>query len=319
MTRRVAIGLSVAVFALPVAFVAVTPNALEQPFGVDFVLYRDAAARWLAGGPYFEPYQLAGPYEIRAGDVLYPPVGLWLFVPFALLPSVAAWLLWWGVPLGIVGWAIVRLRPRPEVWPLIALCIAWPTTPLKTWTGNPVIWSVAALALGTLYRWPAVFALLKPSLGVFAAFGANRRSWWVALAVLAVLCLPFGSLWLDWLASLANSRGGGLLYSALEVPMLLIPLLAWLGRTRPAPAEAANGSSPRPRRTTSNVAGDHLRSGRAISDSETGQPPAAAAGASRTGRPGRSGGGSGSSRRPGATRDPVPPIPESEIGGTGGD
>mgnify|MGYP006173125319 CR=1 FL=1 len=63
---------------------------LVQPFGVDFVLYRDVAARWLDGGPYFEPYQLVGPYEIRAGDVLYPPVGLWLFVPFAVLPAVAS-------------------------------------------------------------------------------------------------------------------------------------------------------------------------------------------------------------------------------------
>jgi hypothetical protein len=29
-----------------------------------------------------------------------------------------------------------------------------------------------------------------------------------------------------------NSRGGGPLYSSLEIPMLLIPLVAWAGRTR---------------------------------------------------------------------------------------
>jgi hypothetical protein len=127
------------------------------------------------------------------------------------------------------------LRPRPEVWPLIALCAAWPTTLLKTWTGNPVIWSMGALALATIYAWPAVFALLKPSLAPFALFGANRRSWWIALAVLVALSLPFGVLWADWLASVTNSRGGGLLYSTLEVPMLLLPLVAWLGRTRPLP------------------------------------------------------------------------------------
>ena len=33
---------------------------------------------------------------------------------------------------------------------LLALCVAWPTTLLKTWTGNPVIWCVAALALVAL-------------------------------------------------------------------------------------------------------------------------------------------------------------------------
>lgn len=230
--RWIALGLSASVFVLPLAFVLVTPDALEEPFGVDFVLYRDVAARWLAGGPYFEPYQLAGPYPIRAGDVLYPPVGLWLFVPFAVLPAVIAWPLWFGLPIGATAWALARLRPRPEVWPLVALCVAWPTTPLKTWTGNPVIWCVAALALGTLHRWPSVFVLLKPSLAAFALFGANRRSWWLALAGLVAMSIPFGGLWVDWVASLVNSRGGGLLYSALEVPMLLIPLVAWLGRTR---------------------------------------------------------------------------------------
>jgi hypothetical protein len=236
LSRRTAIALSVAVFAIPAAFaIFLVPDPLEQPIGVDFVLYRDVAARWLAGGPYFEPYQIAGPYEIRAGDVLYPPVGLWLFAPFAVLPAPIAWGLWWVLPLGATAWAIRRLAPRPEVWPLIALCAAWPTTLLKTWTGNPVIWSMGAMALATIYAWPAVFALLKPSLAPFALFGANRRSWWIALAVLAALSLPFGGLWGDWLASLANSRGGGLLYSTLEVPMLLLPIVAWVGRTRPLP------------------------------------------------------------------------------------
>ena len=74
--RRVAVILSVAVFVLPIAFVALVPNPLTQPLGVDFTLYRDVAARWLAGGPYFEPHQLSGPYTIEAGDILYPPVGL---------------------------------------------------------------------------------------------------------------------------------------------------------------------------------------------------------------------------------------------------
>lgn len=233
MSRRTALVLSIAVFAFPVLFALSIPDALEQPIGVDFVLYRDAAARWLAGGPFYEPYQLAGPYEIRAGDILYPPVGLWLFVPFAALPAVVGAIVWWLVPLGVTGYAIWRLRPRPAFWPLIAACVAWPTTLLKIWTGNPVIWAMAAVALGTLYAWPSVFALLKPSLFPFALFGANRRSWWLALGLLVVLSLPFGALWADWLASVLNSRGGGLLYSSLEVPMLLLPLVAWAGRRTP--------------------------------------------------------------------------------------
>jgi len=45
------------------------------------------------------------------------------------------------------------------------------------------------------------------------------------------MCLPFGAMWADWVTSLANSTGGGILYSTLEIPMLLIPLAAWLGRS----------------------------------------------------------------------------------------
>ena len=52
------------------------------------------------------------------------------------------------------------------------------------------------------------------------------------LVTLGLLAVPFGGLWLDWVASVANSRGGGILYSALEIPFLLLPLIAWLGRTK---------------------------------------------------------------------------------------
>ncbi len=217
----------------PLAAVVLAPHQLEQPFGVDFTLYREATERWLSGGPFYEPYQLAGPYPIRAGDVLYPPVALWLFVPFTVVPFPAlAAVLWAAIPVGAAGWAIWRLRPRPAVWPILAFCIVWPTTLLKLWTGNPVIWSVAALSLGVVHYWPSVFVLLKPSLFPFALFGADRRHWWLALAAFVALGLPFGAMWADWLTSVVNSTGGGLLYSVLEVPMLLLPLVAWAGRTR---------------------------------------------------------------------------------------
>ena len=230
---RVALGLSAAVFLLPVLFVLAIPDPLQQPLGVDVNLYRDAAARWLAGGPFYEPRQLAGPYEVTPGDILYPPVGLWLFVPFALLPTIPALVAWWAVPAGIVTMVIARLRPRPAVWPLMALCLAWPTTPLKIWTGNPVMWCMAAMAIATLWRGAAAFVLLKPSLAPFALFGLfgiHRRSWWVGFAAFVALSVPFATLWLDWARTVVDSRGGGILYSALEAPMLALPLVAWLGR-----------------------------------------------------------------------------------------
>lgn len=226
----VALTLSAAVFLLPVLFVLAIPDPLEQPLGVDIALYREAAARWFAGGPFYDPGQLTGPYEVAHGDILYPPVGLWLFVPIALLPTIPALLMWWGIPAAVTVGAIVRLRPRPAVWPLLALCLAWPTTPLKIWTGNPVIWSVAAVALATVWRGAAPFSLLKPSLFPFALFGTGQRAWWIGLAIFVALCLPFGAMWADWAATVVNSRGGGLLYSILEAPMLALPLVAWIGR-----------------------------------------------------------------------------------------
>lgn len=224
-------AIAVAVLSMPVLFVLAFPDqasGTREQVGVDYRLYMDVTRRWLAGGAYFEPYQLAGPYEIRAGDVLYPPVALLFFVPFTFLPAI----LYWAVPIAIIALVIRHWRPRPEVWPLIAFCAAWPTTALKTWTGNPVLWIAAALAVATLWRGAAVLVLLKPSLFPFALFGANRRAWWAVLGVLVLLSLPFGSLWADWVSALTNARGGGVLYSALEIPFLLLPLVAWAGRTR---------------------------------------------------------------------------------------
>jgi hypothetical protein len=39
-------------------------------------------------------------------------------------------------------------------------------------------------------------------------------------------------MWVDWATTVVNSRGAGPLYSALEAPMLALPLVAWLGRRR---------------------------------------------------------------------------------------
>lgn len=227
---RVALALVAATVLLPVLFVVATNAPLDQPFGKDVQLYIDAAARWLTGGSFYEPRQLAGPYEVAHGDVLYPPVGLWLFVPAAVLPRPVAFFLWWGIPAAITIVAIARVAPRPAVWPLIALCLAWPTTPLKIWTGNPVIWCIAAMSVSIMWRGGAPFALLKPSLFPFAFFGIRQRSWWIGMAIFIALCIPFETLWADWVTSVVNSRGAGLLYSALEAPMLALPLVAWVGR-----------------------------------------------------------------------------------------
>jgi hypothetical protein len=227
--RRRLVGIvvfgSIALLLLEVALVAFLKDGVGPWAGIDYQMYMEAAYRFLHGDGYFLPHQLAGQYRIQLGDVLYPPIALWLFVPFMSLPAY----LWWVIPLGVTLAVVYRLRPAPWTWPLLALCVAWPTTSVKLFTGNPVMWAMMAMALGVLYRWPSVFVAVKASLFPFALFGIWHRSWWKAAGVFALLSLPFGTLWLDWLRSLLNSTGGGLAYSVMEVPMLLFPLVAWLG------------------------------------------------------------------------------------------
>jgi hypothetical protein len=222
--RAFLLVVSLGIIAFPIVDLlkaAAKPN-VNGYLGIDYTLYMDATRRWLAGGPFYEPYQLAGPYAIQMGDVLYPPNGLLLFVPFTILPAV----LWWVIPLAITTWAVWRMRPSPVAWPFIALCLFIPSFVARTVAGNPVMWVMAALALGCLFKWPSVFVLLKPSLFPFAAVGIRSRSWWVALAVWIAVSVPFGAMWLDWLTAVTNSTGGGLFYSFQDVPILLLPILA---------------------------------------------------------------------------------------------
>ena len=196
---------------------------------VDYDLYMDATRRWLAGGPFYEPYQLAGPYTVSPGDILYPPYSLVLFVPFTFLPAI----LWWLIPVGITLGVIAYLRPAMIAWPVLALCLWWPDTNVKLLTGNPVIWVTAAVALGTVYAWPAVFVLLKPSLFPFAVIGIQRRSWWIALGGLGLVSLLFLPMWSDFFTAIVNSQNpSGLAYSIGEVPTLLAPVVAALASTR---------------------------------------------------------------------------------------
>ena len=133
------------------------------------------------------------------------------------------------MPAAAVGWCLFQLRPSRLAWLWVRVCLAWPTTPLKILTGNPVIWAMAAMALGVLYAWPSVLVLIKPSLFPFALFGIREKRWWLALIAFAIACVPFGSLWIDWIHSILNSQGGGIGYSILEAPMLALPIAAWLG------------------------------------------------------------------------------------------
>ena len=188
--RPLAVGLTLAFLGLLVfELFIVVPRMRPESVGVDFHQYLVHTERWLAGGSLYLDRQLQGPYEIVAGDSLYPPTILYLTVPFALgVPEI----LWWIIPLSIMGWAIVTHRPAPWAWPVMAAMLATPRSIEIVLYGNPVMWSAAALAAGTILAWPSVFVIIKPSLAPLALWGIRHRSWWIALGVAALMAIPFG-------------------------------------------------------------------------------------------------------------------------------
>lgn len=197
------------------------------PMG-DFVVLRDATASWLAGEPYYPAFQLAGPFQVGPANILYPPPALLLFVPFTVLPA----FLWWAIPLGVVvGW-IAWCRPRPLALLGITACFLSPKTVPLIIVGNPTMWLTAALALSVRWGWPAALLVFKPTVAPLALIGVRHRSWWIALAVSAAVSLAFLPMWADWIAVMMNARHPlGALYSLPDVPMMLIPIVAWIGRT----------------------------------------------------------------------------------------
>jgi hypothetical protein len=203
-------------------------------FAVDYRIYMDAVDRWMSGGGWYQDRQLHGPYEIALGDVLYPPVLLYLLVPFRFIGPA----LWSLIPAIVLTVAVLRHRPGAWAVAVIGGCLLWPVTPAKFIFGNPVIWAAAAVAAGTGLRWPSALVLIKPTIAPFALFGIRSRGWWIVVGVLAVLSLPFLADTLRYPQVLLDARTnpidgrGGPLYSLQEYPLMAIPLIAWAGRRR---------------------------------------------------------------------------------------
>lgn len=195
-------------------------------WGNDLAIYTDATRRLFSDGSWYLDRQLHGPYPLGYGDVLYPPVTALAFAPFLVLPFIV----WLAVPMIVVAWLIRAWRPALWAWPLIALCVAWPMTPLKAIAGNPSTYVAMLTGLGLRYGWPAALILLKPSLGPFALIGIRDRRWWAVVSALAVLSLPWIGLTLEWPVVALNAQGGGLGYSLVDLPMVLIPVIAWWAR-----------------------------------------------------------------------------------------
>ena len=201
---------------------------------IDYHTHRAFALRFLDTGSMYLPYQLTGPFnpipEPHIPGIMpsmYPPIAIYLFAPFLVLP----WILWWAIPLGVLLYALWRWRPSLWVWPVLILLAAHGTTTAAIASGNTNMWISAFNAAGLIWAWPAVLVLIKPSLLVFAFIGIRRRSWWIGAAVLVALSLPLLGQWLDYVSVVSNAETS-LGYSVRQWPILVLPLAAWLARTR---------------------------------------------------------------------------------------
>ena len=239
-TIRVVLATIVGIEALWIVFVFVQQALTNPAFGLDYRWHVDAARRLLDTGTPYWPWQIAGPYEISDGAILYPPTAFLLFIPFIWLPAA----LWWAIPTAILIGAMAIHRPPLWAWAVIGGILAFEKSLNVYVFGNPSMWIVAAIAAGTVLGWPYEFVLAKPTFAPIALFGIRHRSWWFALALLGVASVPFARVWLDWIAVVRNSNVS-LIYNLPTLPLMVAPLVAWLTGVRRPSWSAAKSTAQR--------------------------------------------------------------------------
>lgn len=209
--------------------------------GWDAYVYASIGTHFLETGQAYFPAQSQA-YEAAGMVNIYPPTALYLFVPASLLPRV----LWWLVPLALIGWSLYRLRPAWWALPIMVLaCVVplnGPSVPVALVYGNTLLWTISALFVAAAFRPGAAWmAMIKPTEFLFALPLALRswRGMTVAIAM-AALMLP---LWFDWLAAMRNLEGFSPFRGIAAWPALMIPLIAYLARKAKSSAleEAALG------------------------------------------------------------------------------
>jgi len=201
---------------------------------VDIGHYLDASRRWLETGTPYLAHEVAGGFDYSPLTFLHPPIALLLFAPFLVIPVQLFWIL----PIAFLVAFVVLCRPAAWAWPLIGGALLWHQTAVAIVAGNSDLWVAAFIAGGLWVGLPAVLVIVKPSLLPFAIVGVRERSWWIAAGVVAAVSLLFGRLWLDWIQVVLHAPGG-LTYSLLSLPLMLLPIVAWLARTRELPSARA--------------------------------------------------------------------------------
>lgn len=202
----------------------------QRAIGSDLRFFQGVGQRWLDTGIYYTDRQLSGPYVVGSNvDNIYPPLALYLFVPFLFLPAI----LWWMVPIALIGYVVWWCRPAVWALPILALLVLYPKTPAVFLYGNSDIWATAFAAAGVRWGWPAVLVAFKPSVGFLGLVGIGNRGWWIAAGGLAVASLPLFGLWLEYPRVILNSDAD-IGRSLSDLPLFALPFVAWMTSTRRA-------------------------------------------------------------------------------------
>lgn len=196
-----------------------------RPLGSDFMGFWATSSLLLSGNPLqaYDEAALRAAQQAAAGlaevphyTMLYPPTGLLLILPLALLPYGTALALWLGLTLSALLSVLWLAWPRRQVpW----LALAAPAVFVTVAHGQNAFLSAALLggALLALPRREVLAGVLigllayKPHLGLVVplalAAGGHWRAFAAAAATVALLCLAsiaaFGwEIWPAWLARL---------------------------------------------------------------------------------------------------------------------
>jgi hypothetical protein len=206
--------------------------------GIDYDFSVDLGRRWLETGTMYLPYQFA-PYLMHVDELpvgrevgtipsLYPPIAGPAYAVATALPAI----LWWAIPLAVVAWS---LRGAPQwTWPLLAAAACWPNTSSSIIAGNTTMWIAAGVALGPRLGWPALVVALKPSFAPLLLVGARHRSFVVGAVLLLIASVAMIPEWIRYFEVVQNGQGQGILYSLADLPFVLMPIIAWVGRERMA-------------------------------------------------------------------------------------
>lgn len=186
----------------------------------DFQWLYAGAQQWRVG---VDPYSSLGDWlpaswAITETPLFYPFPAVLVALPFSLLSSVVAGVLWSALSAGLLAYGLLSTG---EPWRLLALV----SVPALVTFGN-VQWS--ALLLASVYL-PVIgwVVVCKPSAGLAAFVHSPRWSAVVAGASVVVLSLVLFPRWpLGWLANLSRSEHTA--PAAYGMPgLMLLSLVAW--------------------------------------------------------------------------------------------